>query len=147
MSLISSGAAAARLAAVGVGLGVAAAGCTGYELSVGYGLYPPPAAGKPQVTTVLVREMMVDPWPRQLAKGKVVFDLTNEGALAHSLALVGPRGREQRVGEELAAGEHQRAVLDLEAGVYKLLCPDGDHARQGMSSWIEIEDEVGWFRR
>ena len=113
---------------------------------VGYGLYPPPPAGVPEVVTVVLRDLEVAPWPRPVRRGRVVFDIENQGVLAHALVLSGPRA-EELFAETIGPGEEEKVAVDLSPGTYRLYCADGDHARRGMSASLVVEEQGSWFRR
>jgi hypothetical protein len=124
---------------VGV-VAVSVSGC------VGYGLYPPPPPGQPEIVDVKLLEFSIDAWPRLFRKGRVVFDVTNGGAFEHSLVLIGGKVQET-LAEDLAAGEHTKTSVELPAGTYRLLCPDSNHAKIGMTADLDAVDAAAWFRR
>jgi hypothetical protein len=121
-------------------------GALGATGCIGYGLYPPAPPGAPEKVVVALREYEVDPWPRLLRQGRVIFDVVNEGALAHSVILVGA-GLQQQLGDSVGPGEREQAAADLGVGTYRLICPDSDHARRGMTADLVVQESVAWFRR
>jgi hypothetical protein len=126
--------AVALLAALGAG------GC------IGYGLYPPAPPGAPEKVVVTVREYEIDAWPRLLRQGRVIFDLVDEGALAHSVIMVGA-GSQQQLGDSVGPGEREQTAADLAIGTYRLICPDSDHAKLGMTVDLVVQESAAWFRR
>jgi hypothetical protein len=113
---------------------------------VGYGLYPPPPPGQPEIVDVKLLEFSIDAWPRLFRKGLTVFEVTNGGALEHTLVLIGGKVQET-LAEDLGAGERTKASVELPAGTYRLLCPDSNHAKLGMTADLDVEDAAAWFRR
>jgi uncharacterized cupredoxin-like copper-binding protein len=81
-----------------------------------------------------------------VGRGKVTFEISNEGQLEHGLHIVGP-GIDDQSDEFLVPGQHRSVTLKLGEGTYRLSCPDGNHADLGMWAKIEVTDSPGWARR
>jgi hypothetical protein len=59
---------------------------------------------------------------------------------------VGP-GTDEQSDEFLGQSEHRRVWLKLAPGSYRIFCPDGQHAEQGMWAGLVVTENPGWFRR
>ena len=94
-----------------------------------------------QVVEEQVVEVVLDEWTVDLSgdvqAGPVTFNIFNEGSMPHSFAIEG-EGVQEGLAMELAAGESVSVSLDLQAGSYRVYCPIGDHAEQGMETQLEV---------
>lgn len=69
--------------------------------------------------------------------GKVAFEVTNAGKIAHALEVEGPNGAQET--DDIAPGETAKMTVDLsKPGKYKWYCPIGDHEQRGMTGSIFI---------
>jgi hypothetical protein len=110
------------------------------------GLYRPGDARNPEVIDVVLHESHLEIWPALVAVGRVGIELTNHGHLEHGVRIVGP-GVDEQTDEFLGPEQHRRIWLRLGPGSYRIFCPDGDHATQGMWGRLEVGASPSWFRR
>lgn len=118
----------------------------------------PPSA---PLVEISFREFRIDPLPGEVAKGRIVLRVTNNGALSHRLLVIPlpedfppvleqVRGQARRHVDPLAAmpsigkGRSRSLAVDLAPGRYALVCPLTDsrtheaHARRGMAAEIRV---------
>jgi hypothetical protein len=124
-------------------LGVVALGVAGCST---LGVFRPGTEDAPEVVSVTLVEDSIDVTPSLVGRGKVGLEVKNDGQLEHAFEVVGP-GTDEASDEFLTPGQHRRVWLKLEPGTFRIFCPDGDHAKRGMSSRFVVTDRVGWFRR
>jgi hypothetical protein len=124
---------------VGLALATLGAGCATL------GLHEPGNADAPEVVNVVMSDHSIDVKPLIVARGKVGFELLNEGLLEHAFRIVGPGADEQFDG--VVPGQPRRVWVKLGVGTFRIFCPDGNHADLGMSSQLTVTDEVNSFRR
>ncbi len=88
---------------------------------------------------VLVRRMLVVRIEMEASPpaGITTFIVTNDGTMDHSFAVVGG-AINAAFDEPLAPGESRTLTTSLDAGVYDVLCPLGDHEAQGMATSIQV---------
>jgi uncharacterized cupredoxin-like copper-binding protein len=70
--------------------------------------------------------------------GLVAFEATNDGQVAHALAVVGPAGQART--QTLKPGERTTVEVRLPPGTYKWYCPVGDHERRGMVGRVRVAE-------
>ena len=110
------------------------------------GLYRPGDADAPEVVNVVLHDTSIDLSPVLVARGKVGFEVVNEGLLGHRIHVVGP-GVDEEMDELLDPGAHRRLTVKLETGTVSVSCPDGNHADRGMRASLTVTDSVNTFRR
>jgi hypothetical protein len=110
------------------------------------GLLRPGDRDTPEVLDVVLRDDSIDVWPSLVGPGRLALEVSNRGALEHGFRVVGP-GLDEPSDESLGPGEHRRMWLKVLPGTYRLFCPDGKHAAQGMSAALTVIEKIGWFRR
>jgi uncharacterized cupredoxin-like copper-binding protein len=76
--------------------------------------------------------------PTSVTAGSVTFNVTNNGSAEHNFAIEG-NGVEQALDSNLASGEAGSMTVDLEPGTYRVYCPVGNHAEQGMELELTVE--------
>jgi len=69
--------------------------------------------------------------------GITTFIVTNDGSMDHNFAVVGGV-IDTRFDEPLAPGESRTLTTALDAGVYDVFCPLGDHESRGMTTSIQV---------
>lgn len=70
--------------------------------------------------------------------GRLTIALKNDGALAHNLRVL--RGDEDVGGTPtFQGGETRSGSVDLEPGIYELVCTVGNHASLGMTGKLEVK--------
>jgi hypothetical protein len=131
-----------RALALAVVLGLAAglAGCAPL------GVFRPGTEDVPEVITVTLTDTSVDVWPGLVARGKVGLEFVNDGELEHSFQILGP-GTDESSDEFLTPGQRRRVWVKLAPGTFRIFCPDGDHAKRGMTARLTVTDDARWFRR
>lgn len=82
-------------------------------------------------------EMAFVPAAVTTTPGRHEFVYTNDGAVYHELAVVGPDGA-VLAAYSIAAGSEQTFDLDLKAGDYKLLCREPGHMEAGMVGTMTV---------
>jgi plastocyanin len=70
--------------------------------------------------------------------GLIAFEATNDGALSHALAVIGPAGQART--QTLKPGERTTVEVRLPPGTYKWYCPVGDHERRGMVGRVRVAE-------
>ena len=110
------------------------------------GLYRPGTDDAPEVVTVTLTDSSIDVSPPLVGHGKVGLEVVNDGQLEHAFQVVGP-GTDEHSDEFLTTGEHRRLWLKLAPGTFRVLCPDGDHAKRGMSARLTVTEDGRYFRR
>jgi uncharacterized cupredoxin-like copper-binding protein len=136
----ASGARTAQALGVAVGLAVAASACSTL------GIYRPGTEDAPELVTVTLTDSSIDVSPSLVGGGRVALELRNDGQLEHAYQITGP-GTDESSDEFLTTGQHRRVLLKLAPGTFRIFCPDGDHAKRGMSARLVVAESVGWFRR
>jgi uncharacterized cupredoxin-like copper-binding protein len=91
---------------------------------------------KPQATTVQVTEseFKIVLASTDLKAGKITFDVKNDGAIPHDLAIV---GMSEKTKEIPAKGSAQLTVT-LKAGTYELYCAVAGHKEAGMDLKVTV---------
>jgi len=75
---------------------------------------------------------------RVARSGVVAFEATNDGQVAHALAVVGPAGQART--QTLKPGERTTVEVRLPPGTYKWYCPVADHERRGMVGRVRVAE-------
>jgi uncharacterized cupredoxin-like copper-binding protein len=114
----------------------------------GEGLRTSPAAVGTGATTVGVKADATVPvslteyrLPRNVRvprAGLIAFEATNDGAVPHALAVIGPAGQART--QTLKPGERTTVEVRLPPGTYKWYCPVGDHERRGMVGRVRVAE-------
>ena len=76
--------------------------------------------------------------PRVARPGVIAFVATNDGQRPHALAVDGPAGEVRSVA--LRPGERTTIDVRLPPGMYRWLCPIGDHERRGMVGRVRVAE-------
>lgn len=79
---------------------------------------------------VIVKELAIE-MPERIPATLTRFLVRNEGMMEHSLRVVGP-GPKAQLPEPVPPGGLATLEVDLEEGIYEVICPLEDHADQGM---------------
>lgn len=90
---------------------------------------------------VVLTEMNVD-MPSTLPEGRTLFTVSNEGDEEHSFEVEG-QGIEKELDKHLQPGEVTTIDIDLVPGEYRVYCPVGDHADQGMEMTLTVTRSEG----
>ncbi|HVR44585.1 MAG TPA: cupredoxin domain-containing protein [Thermoanaerobaculia bacterium] len=77
--------------------------------------------------------------PATLPAGRTVFNVTNQGEDEHNFEIEG-NGIERELPENLGAGESATLEVDLSPGTYRVYCPVGKHAEEGMSLQLTVTE-------
>jgi plastocyanin len=80
-------------------------------------------------------EYSFDPSDLTLASGDSI-DVVNDGELPHNLTVEG----EDVATADLDPGGNEELTVDLDPGDYDFLCTIGDHAAQGMTGTLTVEE-------
>lgn len=90
---------------------------------------------------VVLSHMSID-MPSTLPEGTTLFTVNNEGDTEHSFEIEGP-DMEKALDEPLQPGEVTTIEVDLFPGEYRVYCPVGDHAEQGMEMTLNVTPAEG----
>lgn len=110
------------------------------------GVFRPGTEDAPELVSVTLTDDSIDVSPSLVGRGKVDLEVRNDGQLEHAFQIVGP-GTDETSDEFLTTGQRRQIRLKLEPGTFRVFCPDGDHAKRGMSARLVVTERVGWFRR
>jgi VCBS repeat-containing protein len=112
------------------------AGCGGDGNGNGETVEPESASETIQVSAT---EFAFDPASVTIdAPGTYTFVVRNDGQAPHALAIEGPGVDEETA--TIEGGETAEVTVEItEAGEYRILCPVGDHAEQGMEGTVVVE--------
>jgi plastocyanin len=122
-------------------LALALAGCGGDD--DGGNEQPAPELAPPktaaQTVDVTETDFKLDPAnPTIDEPGDVVFKVSNDGDVEHSLEVEGPNG-EAKLDRSLAPGDSGRLEVKLDkAGRYEWYCPIGNHRELGMEGEVTV---------
>jgi plastocyanin len=83
-------------------------------------------------------DFALDPDKVTVKEGEVTFNVTNDGQAPHNLEIEG-NGVEETLPQDLGPGDSGSLKLELAAGEYRMYCPVGDHAEQGMEGTVTVE--------
>ena len=95
-------------------------------------------AGVDATVAVSLVEYRLPRGVRVARSGLVAFEATNDGELAHALAIIGPAGQART--QILKPGERTTVEVRLPPGTYKWYCPVGDHERRGMVGRVRVAE-------
>ena len=98
----------------------------------------PAAKGTVATIEAELTEYELDPAnPGVQDAGKVAFEVTNAGKIAHALEVEGPKG--DRETDDIEPGKTATMTVDMsKPGKYKWYCPIADHEEQGMTGSVFI---------
>ena len=130
--------ATAALALAGCGDDEAESGSSEETATTSTRAAKPPAKGVVATIEVELTEFELNPLnPGVQDAGKVAFEATNGGKVAHALEVEGPKGEVKT--KEIAPGDTATFTADLgKPGKYKWYCPIGDHEQEGMTGHVFI---------
>jgi uncharacterized cupredoxin-like copper-binding protein len=95
-----------------------------------------PGQGQAGAVEVVEKEYSIDlPGGEDLKAGKLTFDVANQGAIQHDLAVEG--GKEAKT-PLIAAGKQATLQVDLPPGKYKLYCTVPGHEQLGMKAEVTV---------
>ena len=77
--------------------------------------------------------------PTELPAGLTTFVVTNDGARQHNFVIEG-QGIEEVFAQNLQAGESNTMTVELPPGEYRVYCPVGNHAGQGMELTLTVTE-------
>lgn len=80
--------------------------------------------------------------PSTLPEGLTLFTVNNEGDEEHSFEIEG-QGIEKELDKHLLAGEVTTIEVDLVPGEYRVYCPVGNHAEEGMEMTLTVTESEG----
>jgi uncharacterized cupredoxin-like copper-binding protein len=91
---------------------------------------------KPQATTVQVTEseFKIVLASTDLKAGKITFDVKNDGAIPHDLAIVGMSDKTKQIPAKGSA----KLTVTLKAGTYELYCSVAGHKEAGMDLKVTV---------
>ena len=69
--------------------------------------------------------------PKSISAGKTAFVVTNNGKDKHNFEIEG-QGLDKKFMLNIAPNDTKTLHVELKPGTYKVLCPVGDHATEGM---------------
>ena len=76
--------------------------------------------------------------PGTVKAGMVTFNVTNKGAIPHSLEIQG-QGIDQKLPSTLQPGQSGSLQVDLKPGTYMVFCPVDDHKGAGMMVNLTVQ--------
>jgi uncharacterized cupredoxin-like copper-binding protein len=76
--------------------------------------------------------------PDRLPAGSITFAVTNAGARQHNFEIEG-QGIDEVLAQNLQPGESDTLTVELAPGEYRVYCPVGNHAGQGMELTLTVE--------
>jgi uncharacterized cupredoxin-like copper-binding protein len=136
---------ALAIAALAVLATVAVAGCGGSDNNTTTSAAPAgtttAAQGGGGASTVNVSEtdFKLNPADPTVKAGNVTFNVSNDGAVTHSLEVEGPN-EEQTLKSELSPGQSGTLTVDLsKPGKYEFYCPVDNHKQMGMEGTITVQ--------
>lgn len=95
------------------------------------------SATSPQTYSIVASDFTFSPPTIAVdATGTYTFDVTNDGGVDHALEIEG-NGIEEET-ETIGPGQSASLTVDLEAGMYELYCPIGNHRDLGMTGEITV---------
>jgi hypothetical protein len=97
---------------------------------------PASQAGAPVPVSLVEFEIRM---PGELPAGLITFVVTNDGARQHNFAIEG-QGIEEAFEQNLQPGESNTMVVELAPGEYRVYCPVGNHAGQGMELALTVTE-------
>ena len=91
-----------------------------------------------ETVTIALREWSLDPSDLTLSAGSYTFVAPNEGAIDHSLLIVGEDLSVGTPDARYPSGVSQSFTVDLASGTYEMLCPLPWHKSTGMVGQITV---------
>ena len=91
-----------------------------------------------ETVTITLREWSLEPSDLTLSAGRLTFVAPNEGAIDHSLLIVGDGLSVGTPDVRYPSGESQSFTVDLAPGTYEMLCPLPWHKSTGMVGRITV---------
>jgi uncharacterized cupredoxin-like copper-binding protein len=85
---------------------------------------------------VSLTEFAID-MPATLSAGEVTFSVVNDGTITHSFEIEGGT-LEEELETPLEPGQSGMLTVNLEPGTYRVYCPIGNHAQQGMELEVTV---------
>lgn len=79
--------------------------------------------------------------PETLPAGPTTFNVSNTGTMEHNIEIEG-QGIEDALENNLKAGESATLQVDLQPGEYRVYCPVGNHAEEGMDMTLTVEEQA-----
>jgi uncharacterized cupredoxin-like copper-binding protein len=76
--------------------------------------------------------------PATVTAGNNIFHVMNQGAERHNFEIEG-NGIEEKLPQDLEAGQTGVLRINLPPGQYRVYCPVGDHAERGMDRQLTVE--------
>jgi uncharacterized cupredoxin-like copper-binding protein len=76
--------------------------------------------------------------PKSLSSGKTAFVVTNNGKGKHNFEISG-QGLDKKFMMSLDPKDTKTLHVDLKPGTYKVFCPVGDHAEEGMKMDLTVK--------
>ena len=98
------------------------------------------------VLEIEVRDAKLDVSPAHIDAGRVDLDITNHGLLEHIVRIEG-KGLDEPSDTSVASGQHRRITIRLKPGTYRIFCPDANHAEQGISATLDVDEAPTSFHR
>jgi uncharacterized cupredoxin-like copper-binding protein len=95
------------------------------------------AAGAATSVTVTATEFSLKLSQQTFTPGTYTFVTKNDGGVVHALEIQGP-GLTKPSTADLGPGQAENLTVTLQRGTYKLICPVGNHAGQGMTLDITV---------
>jgi plastocyanin len=91
--------------------------------------------GEGGATEVTMTEYAFDPSDPSVASGDSL-EVVNDGELPHNLTVEGT----DLATEDLEGGGSEELTVDLDPGDYEIICSIADHAAQGMTGTLTVEE-------
>lgn len=79
--------------------------------------------------------------PAEIPAGEISFLVTNDGTMEHNFEIENMEmGVDEVFAQNLQAGDTMTLTVDLQPGQYRVYCPIGDHAAQGMELTLTVTE-------
>ena len=91
--------------------------------------------GAAGASTITMTEYSFDPSEESVKQGDTI-DVVNDGSLPHNLTVEGT----DLATSDLDGGQNEELTVDLDPGDYEFICTIGDHADQGMTGTLTVEE-------
>src|SRR4030095_16063352 len=76
--------------------------------------------------------------PKSISAGKTAFVVTNNGKDKHNFEIEG-QGLDKKFMLNIAPNDTKTLHVELKPGTYKVICPVGDHAQEGMTLNLTVK--------
>jgi hypothetical protein len=106
----------------------------------------PPAEPVSEIVEVVIKDDAIDLSPAHVAAGRIGLDVANHGLLEHVLRVEG-QGLAEPADTDLASGQQRQVSIRLKPGVYRVFCPDADHADRGLRAELTVDETSVSFHR